>query len=57
MQVCMTDKSKYLYADIPWYPIPCKDYAIEGNIVFELGSSWYQKIRQEGVMSWEHFTH
>ena len=47
----MTDKSKYLYVDIPWYPIPCKDYALVDNIVNELGSTWYQEIRQQGVMS------
>ena len=39
MSVCMTDKLKYLYVDIPWYPIPCKDYALKhvgvGNIVIE----------------------
>ena len=51
VSVCMTDKLKYLYVDIPWYPIPCKDYALVDNIVNEPGSTWYQEIRQQGVMS------
>jgi len=49
-----------LYVDIPWYPMPCKDYALQhvgvGNIVIEFGSSWYQEIRQQGVMSWKNLT-
>jgi hypothetical protein len=40
--------------------MPCKDYALQhvgvGNIVIEFGSSWYQEIRQQGVMSWKNLT-
>ena len=48
MSVCMTDKLKYLYVDIPWYPIPCKDYALVGNIVIELVHLGIRKLGSKG---------